>query len=78
MHARKARIAELAEAFSVMPGGYGTFEELFEIITWTQLGMHRRPSRRWNAPMQLSNARISTMKTKQQFTSLILLLDSPP
>jgi uncharacterized protein (TIGR00730 family) len=43
MHARKARMAELAEAFIAMPGGYGTFEELFEIITWAQLGIHRKP-----------------------------------
>jgi uncharacterized protein (TIGR00730 family) len=43
MHARKARMAELADGFIAMPGGYGTFEELFEIITWAQLGMHRKP-----------------------------------
>ena len=43
MHARKARMAELAAAFIVMPGGYGTFEELFEIITWAQLGIHHKP-----------------------------------
>ena len=43
MHARKARMAELADAFIALPGGYGTFEELFEVITWAQLGMHRKP-----------------------------------
>jgi uncharacterized protein (TIGR00730 family) len=43
MHARKARMAELADAFIAMPGGYGTFEELFEIITWAQLGVHCKP-----------------------------------
>jgi uncharacterized protein (TIGR00730 family) len=43
MHARKARMAELSDAFIAMPGGYGTFEELFEIITWAQLGIHRKP-----------------------------------
>lgn len=43
MHARKARMAELADAFIAMPGGYGTFEELFEIITWAQLGIHQKP-----------------------------------
>src|SRR2546430_14754820 len=43
MHERKARMAELAEAFIALPGGYGTFEELFEVITWAQLGMHRKP-----------------------------------
>lgn len=43
MHERKARMAALADAFIALPGGYGTFEELFEIITWAQLGMHRKP-----------------------------------
>ncbi len=43
MHERKACMAELADAFIALPGGYGTFEELFEAITWSQLGIHRKP-----------------------------------
>jgi uncharacterized protein (TIGR00730 family) len=43
MHARKALMAELADAFVALPGGIGTFEELFEIVTWGQLGIHRKP-----------------------------------
>ncbi|HVV99399.1 MAG TPA: TIGR00730 family Rossman fold protein [Planctomycetaceae bacterium] len=43
MHARKSLMAELADAFIAMPGGYGTFEELFEVITWAQLGLHAKP-----------------------------------
>jgi uncharacterized protein (TIGR00730 family) len=43
MHERKARMAELADAFIAMPGGYGTFEEFCEILTWAQLGLHRKP-----------------------------------
>lgn len=43
MHTRKARMAELADAFIALPGGFGTLEELFETITWTQLGIHRKP-----------------------------------
>ena len=43
MHARKALMAELADAFIALPGGYGTLEELFEVITWAQLGIHRKP-----------------------------------
>jgi hypothetical protein len=43
MHERKALMAELADAFVALPGGYGTFEELFETITWAQLGMHAKP-----------------------------------
>ena len=43
MHARKAMMAELSDAFVAMPGGVGTFEEFFEVVTWTQLGLHRKP-----------------------------------
>ncbi len=43
MHERKALMAELADAFIALPGGYGTIEELFEILTWAQLGFHRKP-----------------------------------
>ncbi len=43
MHERKARMIELAEAFVALPGGYGTFDELFEVLTWAQLGLHRKP-----------------------------------
>lgn len=43
MHTRKARMAELAEGFIAMPGGFGTFEEYCEILTWAQLGFHVKP-----------------------------------
>jgi uncharacterized protein (TIGR00730 family) len=43
MHVRKARMAELADGFIAMPGGLGTFEELFEMLTWAQLGFHAKP-----------------------------------
>jgi uncharacterized protein (TIGR00730 family) len=43
MHERKAIMAELSDAFIAMPGGFGTFEELMETITWGQLGIHRKP-----------------------------------
>ena len=43
MHARKARMAELADGFIALPGGYGTLEELFEVVTWAQLGFHQKP-----------------------------------
>lgn len=42
MHERKALMAELSDAFIALPGGFGTFEELCEVITWTQLGLHRK------------------------------------
>jgi uncharacterized protein (TIGR00730 family) len=43
MHQRKALMAELSDAFIALPGGYGTFEEFCEVLTWTQLGLHRKP-----------------------------------
>jgi uncharacterized protein (TIGR00730 family) len=43
MHERKARMAELSDAFVALPGGIGTFEELFEVWTWSQLGLHQKP-----------------------------------
>ncbi|MEX1247586.1 MAG: TIGR00730 family Rossman fold protein [Anaerolineales bacterium] len=43
MHARKARMTELADAFVALPGGFGTLEELFEALTWAQIGLHTKP-----------------------------------
>jgi len=43
MHERKALMASLSGGFIALPGGYGTFEEFFEIITWAQLGLHQKP-----------------------------------
>ena len=43
MHKRKARMAALADAFLILPGGYGTLEELLEVVTWAQLRLHAKP-----------------------------------
>ena len=43
MHERKSLMADLSDGFIALPGGFGTIEEIFEIITWSQLGMHRKP-----------------------------------
>ncbi len=43
MHERKALMAELADAFIALPGGFGTLDEFCEILTWAQLGLHRKP-----------------------------------
>ncbi|MBM4054364.1 MAG: TIGR00730 family Rossman fold protein [Planctomycetes bacterium] len=43
MHERKALMAQLSDAFIAMPGGYGTLDEFFEIVTWSQLGLHAKP-----------------------------------
>jgi hypothetical protein len=44
MHERKAKMAELSDGFISLPGGLGTLEELFEVLTWAQLGFHHKPS----------------------------------
>ncbi|MGI4741442.1 MAG: TIGR00730 family Rossman fold protein [Janthinobacterium lividum] len=61
MHQRKLLMADLAEGFVAMPGGFGTLEELFEVLTWGQLGLH-------NKPMGLLN-------TQGFYDSLLALLD---
>lgn len=43
MHQRKALMADLADGFAALPGGFGTADELFEVLTWAQLGLHTRP-----------------------------------
>ncbi len=43
IHKRKARMSELADAFIALPGGFGTLDELFETLTWAQIGIHRKP-----------------------------------
>jgi uncharacterized protein (TIGR00730 family) len=43
MHERKAAMADAADAFIMLPGGFGTLDEFFEVVTWTQLGIHAKP-----------------------------------
>jgi uncharacterized protein (TIGR00730 family) len=43
MHDRKGRMSDLADGFIMLPGGFGTLEEFFEVVTWTQLGIHQKP-----------------------------------
>jgi uncharacterized protein (TIGR00730 family) len=43
MHLRKARLVEISDAFIALPGGFGTLEEFFEILTWAQIGLHSKP-----------------------------------
>lgn len=49
MHERKALMADLSDAFIAMPGGFGTLEEFFEVLTWSQLGLHAKPCGLLNA-----------------------------
>lgn len=62
MHTRKARMAALADGFIALPGGLGTLEELFEILTWAQLGFHQKP--------------IGLLNTQGYFDPLLTLLQN--
>jgi uncharacterized protein (TIGR00730 family) len=43
MHTRKALMGERSDAFVILPGGFGTFEELFEVLAWQTIGLHQKP-----------------------------------
>jgi uncharacterized protein (TIGR00730 family) len=62
MHERKALMADLADGFAALPGGFGTCDELFEILTWAQLGLHNKP--------------IGLLNVDHFFTPLLTWLDS--
>jgi uncharacterized protein (TIGR00730 family) len=84
MHTRKARMAELSDGFIALPGGLGTFEELFEVLTWAQLGFHHKPIALLNvadyyAPMrQMMNASVSEGFMKPQNAERLLIESSIP
>ncbi len=61
MHERKAMMAELSDGFIALPGGLGTFEELFEVLTWSQLGFHSKP--------------IALLNSARYFDHLLLFMD---
>lgn len=61
MHERKALMADLADGFIALPGGFGTFDELFEIITWAQIGLHTKP--------------IGLLDTENYFAPLLALVE---
>ena len=61
MHERKAMMAELSDAFIAMPGGFGTFEEFCEVVTWTQLGLHQK--------------RCGLLNVRGYYDSLLALID---
>lgn len=60
MHTRKARLIEMADGFIALPGGFGTFEELFEVLTWAQIGLHRKP--------------VGLLNTRGYFTPLLKMI----
>lgn len=61
MHTRKQRLMDISDAFIALPGGYGTFEELFEVLTWAQIGLHSKP--------------VGILNTNHYFDSLLAVID---
>jgi uncharacterized protein (TIGR00730 family) len=83
MHERKAMMAELSDAFVAMPGGFGTYEEFFEVVTWTQLGVHRKPCGLLNVAgfydhlVEFVNAATAQEFIRAQHRSAILVNSNP-
>lgn len=78
MHERKALMAELSDAFVALPGGFGTFEEFCEVLTWAQLGLHRKPCGLLNVEgyydhlISLFNHGVTEQFIRPQHRSLVL------
>jgi hypothetical protein len=78
MHERKALMAELSDAFVALPGGFGTFEEFCEVLTWAQLGLHRKPCGLLNVEgyydhlISLFNHGVAEQFIRPQHRSLVL------
>jgi uncharacterized protein (TIGR00730 family) len=62
MHERKAKMEQLSDAFACLPGGLGTYEEMFEVLSWAQLGMHEKP--------------VGVLNTSDFYQPLLTMLDS--
>ena len=83
MHERKALMAELSDAFVALPGGLGTYEELFEVMTWAQLGLHCKPigllniSGYFDPLVQLVDRAISTGFCRDEHRRLFIVDDQP-
>ena len=84
MHERKALMADLADGFIAMPGGYGTFDELCEILTWAQLGIHARPVGLlntlgyWNPFLQFLDHAVAAGFLKPAHRAFLEVCDTPP
>jgi uncharacterized protein (TIGR00730 family) len=83
MHDRKALMAELADAFIALPGGYGTLEEFCEILTWAQLGLHQKPQGLLNVEgyydplLQLFDRAVEDQFLRSDLRNLVVEADQP-
>ncbi len=83
MHERKALMAELSDGFIALPGGLGTVEEIFEVLTWAQLGIHEKPCGFLNICgyydpiLTFLNHAIEEQFIKTEYRRIVLIEDSP-
>ena len=83
MHERKATMAALADAFIALPGGLGTLEELLEMLTWSQLGIHDKPlallnvAGYWDALVQLFDHAARERFVRPEYLAFLLTADTP-
>ena len=83
MHERKAMMAELSEGFIALPGGLGTLEEFFEVLTWAQLGLHPKPcgllnvSGYYDRLLEFLDLTVEERFVKSQHRALVITSTSP-
>lgn len=83
MHERKAKMAELSDGFIALPGGLGTLEELFEVLTWAQLGFHQKPCALLNCEgyydslTDFLDEAVTTEFIKPVHRNMVLIADTP-
>ena len=82
MHERKARMAELADAFLILPGGYGTLDEMMEAVTWAQLRLHDKPcvlintAGYWNGLLEFLDSTVEAGFLKAKNRELLVVAGS--
>jgi len=83
MHERKATMAALVDGFIALPGGLGTFEETLEILTWAQLGIHRKPvgvlnvAGYWDGLLRMLSHAVGEGFVRRDYLALLLFADTP-
>ena len=83
MHERKATMASLSDGFIALPGGLGTLDEMFEILTWAQLGIHTKPvgvlnvDGYWDGLGRLLGHAVEERFVRPEYAALLLFADSP-
>jgi len=82
MHERKLKMHEMSDGFIMLPGGFGTLEEFFEIVTWAQLGLHKKPigilntEGYYNDLLMMFNAMVTKGLLKKENLDLIIVSDA--